>query len=298
MAFLLKYCFKSSRANSAYCTSEQALMGVPLRGYEGDGVAITGPAAWSWGIAYEWQRRPQQHTMASDDGVSADAQPSAPPEEADSMETDWEESYNATYDWKSGGMWMTAKSYRTSFYTQGLKWYDINEPHGLKVAFSTVDSNRRSGMVMGMPFLSFTVWTSAADGHTKAEGGGMETTPGGIGEATEVFETSVAEYFKPLNMPWQDFEGLEGVLHACGIHEYTRFICGYHIGGIAAKNYDANLCGLDWYAQTTTMRQHNPDIWQRYVITDQVCPTQCVFAKSFEYLGQYEGWHGHQTGKA
>ena len=214
------------------------------------------------------------------------------------METDWEDSYNATYDWKSGGMWLNARSYRTSFHTQGLKWYDTNEPHTLKVAFSTIDSNRRSRMVMGMPFLSFTVWTSAADGHTKAEGGGMETIPGGIGEAMEVFETSVAEYFQYLNMPWQDFEGLEGILDACGIHEYTRFICGYHIHGIAAKNYDASLCGLDWYAQTTAMRQHNPDMWQRYVITDQVCPTQCVFAKTFEYLGQYEGWHGHQTGQA
>ena len=97
------------------------------------------------------------------------------------------------------------------------------------VAFSTVDSNRRSSMTMGMPFLSFDLWASSAAGHTKFEGGGMETTPGDLGERMEGSETSVGEYFKSLPMPFQNINGVEDILVASGITEHTRFICGYHI---------------------------------------------------------------------
>ena len=296
MAGLLKYCLRS-RDKEAYTTSSQALMGVPLQGYDQDGVTVTGPAAWSMGMAHAWHP-PHQQAMDTSDGISAHAEPSAPPAEPGETWDESEESYYATFDPKSGGMWMTAKSYRTSFFTQGLKYYCPVSPHRLMVAFSTVDSNRRSSMTMGMPFLSFDLWASSAAGHTKSEGGGMETTPGDLGERMEGSETSVGEYFNALPTKIQDIKGVEDILLASGITEYTRFICGYHIGGIAADQYDSRLCGLDWYAQTTTMRQQNPDVWERYVITDQVCPTQGIYAKAYTKLDRAARWHGHQIGQA
>ena len=294
MAAFVEYCFKRS-PNDPYVTSEQALMGVPLNGIQEQGVSLSGPAAWYKGMRQNWQA-PEQHAMDTTEGVSsADGQPSAPPAEEDKEWQRWD-TYYQTFCRRTGGMWLNAESYETSFFTQGIKWYSADPPHRLMIAYSTVDSNLRSRMIMGMPFVSFDVWASAAPGHNRDEGGGMDTTPGNIGEPLEGSKTSIGEYFQFLEKPYQDFEGIEDILAASGIKEYSRFICGYHIGGIAATDFDGRLCGLDWYGQTRSMI--NTDTWERWVITDQVCPTMGVYAKSFKRLGMVEMWEGHKTGKA
>ena len=201
--------------------------------------------------------------------------------------------YEEVFDEESGGMYMAAPSYSTSFYFEGAKYLDPKTGR-LGIATSTAQSNRRTSFEYGMPYASMEHWTSFKPGHTKEMGKGMSTEPGSMDECLP--EGSVGEKYEYLQTGFQRINSLEHLLEEAGIHDYTRFICGYHIHGQAATEYDPKLCALDWYAQCTTDRLQDPNVWDHYLIKYQVCPTQCIYAKAYKRMPQYEGWYGHKIG--
>ena len=57
------------------------------------------------------------------------------------------------------------------------------------------------------------------------------------------------------------------------------------------------MCALDWYFQSNAQRLMNPEVWERHLILDQVCPTRWYLAKVLKaYDMQYVGWEGHKVG--
>ena len=92
------------------------------------------------------------------------------------------------------------------------------------------------------------------------------------------------------DVPWQNVSDFEDILESEGITEYARFICGYHIHGERATLHEGDFCALDWYFQSSADRKTEPNLWDHYVILDQVCPTQYYEARTLKFLGRYEGW--------
>jgi len=90
---------------------------------------------------------------------------------------------------------------------------------------------------------------------------------------------------------------MEALLVKAGITNYAKFICGYHIHGKAATEYDATLCALDWYFQSPQQREEDSRVWEHHLILDQVCPTEYYKASVMELQdSQYVGWEGHRVG--
>ena len=96
---------------------------------------------------------------------------------------------------------------------------------------------------------------------------------------------------------WENKKGIEDVLEAAGIPVFCRWICGYHIHGMAESLVDKNLCVLDWYFQSNAQRLEDPSIWERYLLRDVVDPAEWWKSKTTTYVGQYVGWHGHIIGQ-
>ena len=88
---------------------------------------------------------------------------------------------------------------------------------------------------------------------------------------------------------------MEEVWEAFGITDYHRFICGYHIHGLAESLVDEKLCPLDWYYQSAELRMQNPDLWDHYLILDQVSPVNFWKGRKCEHVGRYE-WPNHRIG--
>ena len=72
------------------------------------------------------------------------------------------------------------------------------------------------------------------------------------------------------NIDKAEIVSLEDLLGALNIVDYVRFICGYHIHGQRATEYGGDFCALDWYAQDQSMRAVSPNVWEHYLILDQV----------------------------
>ena len=191
------------------------------------------------------------------------------------------------------GMLATATSYDKSFCFEELKHYDP-ESGRMQVVTSTQQSNWRSSMEMGMAYLSMEQWESYGQGHTAEGGKELGTEPGGMDECKG--RGCVKDNFGFVEVGFPRIKSMEGFLEVAGVTEYTRFICGYHIHGAVATAYDKRLCALDWYAQTTEDRETEPNVWDHFLILDQVCPTQCWYAKVYERKGRYEGWYDHAIG--
>ena len=124
----------------------------------------------------------------------------------------------------------------------------------------------------------------------------MDTCPGGLDQCWK--EGYAAEYFSEFDIQYDQLESLEQLLEAVGINDYTRFIRGYHVFGAGAMECSPDLCALNWYGQTSTMRIHNPFIWDHWVITDQACPTQCMHANSFRRQERFDAGCEHKIGVA
>ena len=88
---------------------------------------------------------------------------------------------------------------------------------------------------------------------------------------------------------------MEDVLEAAGLADYERYICGFHIHRKSVSLVDARLCPLDWYYQDTAQRLRDPDVWDHYLILDQVSPVNFWKAKVVTHVGKYS-WLGHRIG--
>ena len=96
---------------------------------------------------------------------------------------------------------------------------------------------------------------------------------------------------------WNEVYDLEALLEKNGIHEYAKFICGYHIHGASATNTDPSMCALDWYFQSAKQRGEDKQVWEHSLILDQVCPTKWYLAAVVLLQDEnYVGWDGHKVG--
>ena len=135
------------------------LRNVPLMGqYDaGDGVHLEAQTAWGIDAA-QALRGSIEGSSGIDEGVWVDYE---------------EGPY--TIRRSSGGMPLD-HAYTKSMFTEGAKWY-CPDTGKLYLATSTADSNRRSGMPNGLPYLSMQVWVSEAHQHCREGGKGMDNTP-------------------------------------------------------------------------------------------------------------------------
>jgi len=146
------------------------LRNVPLMGqYDaGAGVHLDPQVAFAIDASQalrESIRAPEQHDMREGDEY--------PPYDGHHNEA-YEES-EQTIQWSTGGMPLNHK-YTKSMFTEGVKWY-CNETGKLYLATSTAESNRRSSMTRGLPYLSMQIWISEAHGHNMHSGKGMCSMP-------------------------------------------------------------------------------------------------------------------------
>ena len=88
---------------------------------------------------------------------------------------------------------------------------------------------------------------------------------------------------------------MEEVLEADGIADYHRFICGFHIRGMAKSLVDVNLCPLEWYYQSAAQRMKDRNVWSHYLILDVVSPVDFWKASTIKELGTYY-WPDHSIG--
>ena len=268
---MAKYWKKCLGIEEEPCASREGFVyNVPLMGYAHDGTQVSPAASWGYGMQTVMPQPGTQAMIVDGQGMPAPSEASLEtgmpgPSAAQALQgVDLE--YDAIYDWKSGGMWVDAPCYKTSYFIQGIKCYEEKEPHRLCIITSTGTSTRRGEFEKGMPYLSFEVWVSGKDGHTASGGQGMEITPGDMNSCYPA--GTVAQYFK-VEKGLQDIGSLEQLLAEVGIKKYIRFLCGYHIHGAAAVMYDPRLCALDWYSQTSEQRISQPSKWNHYLILDQ-----------------------------
>ena len=80
-----------------------------------------------------------------------------------------------------------------------------------------------------------------------------------------------------------------------GIHDYAKFICGYHIHREDVSLVDPRLCPLDWYYQSAQQYQDDPNVFEHYLILDQVSPTIFWQGLITTHLGKYE-WPERRIG--
>ena len=85
------------------------------------------------------------------------------------------------------------------------------------------------------------------------------------------------------------------VLEADDILDYARYICGFHIQGMGQSIKDENLCPLDWYYQSCQQRMKDPNVWDHYLLHDQVSPVDFWKAKTVMSLGTF-WWPDHRIG--
>ena len=153
MALLLdtvRRCWRTQ--HPSYLDESGELHGVPLMTTTGPGWSINPAQAFAMGI---------ENTLVSGQEAAA-AEGYAPPDHATTA-YDWV--FDDVIDRETGGMRADARSYDTSFFTKGLKYFDPVHPHRLRIVFSTSSWNVLSRYERGMEFLAMDVWESFADGH-------------------------------------------------------------------------------------------------------------------------------------
>ena len=193
------------------------------------------------------------------------------------------------FEHASGGRYVDA-DYSGSYFVNGAKWYDV-DTRRLQIGISTNVSTNFSEHPHSAAFNQFHVYTSWVSDHTRDEGGGMGFCP----------EFTTCDPYPKLFGDMYDVENrhrctcMEDVLEAVGIVDYERFICGYHLRREAVSQVDKNLCPLDWYYQTCAQRCRNPDVWDHFILLDQVSPVNFWKSTTFKKIGQYE-WPGHRIG--
>ena len=68
------------------------------------------------------------------------------------------------------------------------------------------------------------------------------------------------------------------------------------MGGKSLKD-EGRFCALDWYAQNTADRRRDPEVWEHWLILDEVCPTEVFKAATYEHMKKpFRGWYGHRIG--
>ena len=201
--------------------------------------------------------------------------------------------YETVMDWETGGMYANATKYKTSFFVEGAKYIAPTDEGRVCIIFSTSQSNIASRYDCAKPYLTMDVYESHEEGHTLLGGRGMECCPGGMNKAFKLGQ--VHEVFKHID--FTKVCNLEDLFAQAGVTQKVFFICGYHIHGTVATVYDGKFCALDWYSQSGTSRAKNPDVYEHFLILDEVCPTECYKAVRFERVpGRYVGWHKHCVG--
>ena len=93
----------------------------------------------------------------------------------------------------------------------------------------------------------------------------------------------------------EKYHCMEEVFHAAGIQDFHRFICGYHIHRDEKCLVDERFCPLDWYYQSAQQYQDDPNVWEHYLILDQVSPVDFWKGQITQPLGPYE-WGDHRIG--
>ena len=193
------------------------------------------------------------------------------------------------FDWATGGRYVDAP-YSGTYFLQGGKYYS-DQTGRLQVAQSTNVSTRFAEYKHSVPFNQYAVYPSWEEDHTRDDGGGMTPMPTFM--TCDPEPSMFGDLFDVPNM--HQCRCMEDVWEAAGISDYHRFICGYHIHGMAKSLVDEKLCPLDWYYQSASLRLKYPDQWEHYLILDQVSPADFWKGKVVQYLGRYE-WPNHQIG--
>ena len=199
-------------------------------------------------------------------------------------------SRDVVVDHATGGMYFVRRQeYTSSFWLEGVgfKWGGA-----VYAAQSTNVTNRMSGAGV-YPFLGFKVWKSYED-HYGPEGiflvpplNRCDPVHGGI-----------RGLFPDLDGVLR-MKNLEDLLQAAGITTYVRFIAAYNIQG-QRSTYPAEVgyefCPLDWYSKVVTPGMEEDDLWDHYVLLDQVDPNEWYEAKVTEKKEPYYGWLGKRIG--
>ena len=61
---------------------------------------------------------------------------------------------------------------------------------------------------------------------------------------------------------------------------------GYHIHGKAVSKVDPQYCPLDVYYQDSAMRYKNPEVYDHWLVTDQVAPCMVHLSEERIYIDQ------------
>ena len=261
----VKQCWNKSRR--AFTTQDGVVYGTPLLDTPWLGTSIS--AATAFAMTVEQQTRDEQAFWYGED------------------------EYEKVMDWETGGMYANATKYKTSFFVEGAKYLAPTDEGRVCIIFSTSQSNIASRYDYAKPYLTMEVYESHEEGHTLSGGRGMELCPGSMNSAYKL--GTVQEVFKGID--FTDVWNLDDLFVKAGVTNKVFFICGYHIHGTVATVYDGKFCALDWYSQSGTGRAKNPDVYEHFLILDQVCPTECYKAVRFERApGPYVGWHKHCVG--
>ena len=141
-----------------------------------------------------------------------------------------------------------------------------------------------------MPYNQYAVYPSFEEDHTRDGGGGMTPFPRFMtcGEPR-----MFGDLFDVENM--HQCKCMEDVLEAAGVYDYHRFICGYHIHRMAKSQVRDDFCVLDWYYQPSALRLKYPDVWDHYLLLDQVSPINFYKATTVQWQGSYV-WPNHKIG--
>jgi hypothetical protein len=197
----------------------------------------------------------------------------------------WPESYE--FDFATGARYVGAE-YTGTFYLMGAKYYDPVTGR-VMIVVSTPASNRLSEYRHTRPFNEFAVYESHGPDHTRELGGGMDFYP----KFTDCdpHPRKFGDVFQQVEV----YDCMEDVFVAAGINDFHRFICGYHIHEKGVSTVDPRFCPLDWYYQTHTQYQMDPDVFDHYLILDEVCPTNFWQGDHITRLGKHV-WSGHRIG--
>ena len=161
-----------------------------------------------------------------------------------------------------------------------------------------ISYKRRSGIVAKrgashtVPCAQYVVYTSWVEHHTKQDGGGMDDWP--------TFKTCDARpcvfgdvLYHVSN--WQVHQSMEDLLEADGIEDYHRFICGFHIHGIAESRSILRCVRLIGITKTDKQRIKDANVWVHCLLLDQVSPVDFWQSEVLQRGGQYT-WPQHRIG--
>ena len=199
--------------------------------------------------------------------------------------TVWPPSYE--FDFATGARYVGAE-YTGTFYLMGAKYYDP-ESGRVMIVVSTPASNRLSEYRHTRPFNEFAVYESHGPDHTRELGGGMDFYPRFA--SCDPHPRKFGDVFPQVEV----YDCMEDVFVAAGINDFHRFICGYHIHEKEASMVDPRYCPLDWYYQSSKQYQTDPDVFEHFLILDQVSPTNFWQGNHITHLGKYV-WPEHRIG--